>query len=178
MVVVRRDSEADLQKKFFTFIRRLATIDPRMGLVYSVPNEGAQTERRRLYCYRLGMTRGISDVNIDIPSRDGRYGYLRLEFKSDTGCQSPDQRTYQSLASQYGNGKYVICRTISDVLQVLADYFGDPISHWQTLFWKYGPKESTKKRRMPSLEEDLGEFAEAERNLPICNQFLRYKKCY
>jgi hypothetical protein len=63
------------------------------------------------------------------------------------------------LVSQNGNGKYVICRTISDVLRVLADYFGDPISHWQTLFWKYGPKESTKKRRMPSLEEVLGEFA-------------------
>jgi hypothetical protein len=130
-----------------------------MGLVYSVPNEGAQTERRRLYCYRLGMTRGISDVNVDIPSKDGQYGYLRLEFKSTGGYQSPDQKAYQSLVTSHGKGKYVVCRTISDVLQVLADYFGDPISHWQLLFWKYGPKEITKKRRLPSLEEVLGEFA-------------------
>ncbi|MDR0742150.1 MAG: hypothetical protein LBE98_01660 [Puniceicoccales bacterium] len=149
MVLVRRHSEADTQKKFFTFIRRLATIDPRMGLVYSVPNEGAQTERRRLYCYRMGMTRGISDVNVDIPSRDGRYGYLRLEFKSDTGCQSPDQRTYQSLVSQYGNGKYVICRTISDAITALADHLGESRDYWQMLQKKYSPREQKKPSPLP-----------------------------
>jgi len=85
MAIGKRHSEADLQKKFFTFIRRLAAEDPRMGLAYSVPNEGAQTDQRRLYCYRMGMTRDISDVNIDLRSQDSRHGYLRIEFKSDIG---------------------------------------------------------------------------------------------
>jgi hypothetical protein len=90
---IRRHSEAATQRCFFTIIRRLATIDPRMGLVYSVPNDGPLTEHRRLHCFRMGMTRGISDVNVDLPSGDGRYGYLRMEFKSDIGHQSPDQCT-------------------------------------------------------------------------------------
>jgi hypothetical protein len=63
----RRHWEAELQRRFFTFIRRVRMFDPRMGLVYSVPNEGAQTEQRRLYCYRLGMLGGVSDVNVDLP---------------------------------------------------------------------------------------------------------------
>jgi hypothetical protein len=89
---IRRHFESDTQRKFFTIIRRLSAIDPRRGLVYSVPNDGPLTEHRRMHCFRMRMTRDISDVNVDIPSGDGKYGYLRLEFKSETGHQSPDQR--------------------------------------------------------------------------------------
>jgi hypothetical protein len=149
---IRRHSEAATQQRFFTIIRRLATIDPRMGLVYSVPNDGPLTEHRRLHCFRMGMTRGISDVNVDLPSGDGRYGYLRLEFKSDTGCQSPDQCTYQSLVSQYGCGRYVICRTVSDAITALADHLGESRDYWQMLQKKYSPREQ---RKPPTLPDDL-----------------------
>jgi hypothetical protein len=154
---IRRHSEADTQRRFFTIIRRLGTIDPRMGLVYSVPNDGPLTESRRLYCFRMGMTRGISDVNVDIPSGDGKYGYLRLEFKSDTGCQSPDQHTFQSLVSQYGRGKYVICRTVSEAITAIADHLGESRDFWQMLQKKYSPREQRKKP-IPPLDDIWKEF--------------------
>ena len=144
-MVIRRHSESDTQRRFFTIIRRLGTIDPRMGLVYSVPNDGPLTEHRRLYCFRMGMTRGISDVNVDIPSGDGKYGYLRLEFKSDTGRQSTDQRTFQALVSQYGHGRYVICHTVSEAITALADHLGESRDYWQMLQKKYSPKEQQRK---------------------------------
>jgi hypothetical protein len=97
----------------------------------------------------MGMTRGISDVNVDLPSRDGKFGYLRLEFKSDTGHQSPDQRTYQSLVSQYGQGRYVICRTVSDAIAALADHLGESRDYWQMLQKKYSPREQKKASPLP-----------------------------
>jgi hypothetical protein len=104
------------------------------------------------------MTRGISDVNVDIPSGDGRYGYLRLEFKSQTGQQSSDQHTYQLLVSQYGHGKYVICRSVSDAVTAIADYLGESREYWQMLAKRYAPRDHPKTRKLPSFGNILEEF--------------------
>jgi hypothetical protein len=97
------------------------------------------------------MTRGVSDVSVDIPSGDGRYRYLRLEFKSQTGHQSSDQRTYQPLVSQYGHGKYVICRSVSDAVTAIADYLGESHEDWQMLEKKYAPSERSNVGSCPPL---------------------------
>jgi hypothetical protein len=72
-----------------------------------------------------------------------------MEFKSDTGHQSPDQCTYQSLVSQYGCGKYVICRTVSDAITALADHLGESRNYWQMLQKKYSPREQKKPFHLP-----------------------------
>lgn len=100
----RKCTESDMQIQFFSWIRRLALLDERFHLVYSVPNEGAQSETRRLKMYRMGLTRGVSDINVDLPSHDNRFGYLRIELKAASGVQSSDQKEYQRLVNQYGGG--------------------------------------------------------------------------
>jgi hypothetical protein len=37
------------------------------------------------------------------------------------------------LASQYGAGKYVIYRTVSDAITALANYLGESQDYWQML---------------------------------------------
>lgn len=105
-------------------IRKLAKVDERWNLVYSVPNSSAQSLRSRLHEYRLGLHRGVSDVAVDLPSRDGRYGFLRIEFKSPVGVQSDDQREYQRLVTLYGRGLYLLCRSSDEAFMALSDYLG------------------------------------------------------
>lgn len=92
--------------------------------------------------YRMGATNGVSDVNIDLPSPDGQYGYLRIELKSVTGKQSVTQQHYQGLVTQYGHGYYSVCQSLDDVLTTLACYFKEPMSKWQELWALYGPKST------------------------------------
>ncbi len=135
----RRCKESDLQMQFFRWIRRLALIDERFQLVYSVPNEGAQTESRRLRMYRMGLTSGVADINIDLPSYDGKYGYLRIELKTNTGRQSTDQKNYERLVGTHGGGLYIVCRSISEILDVFSRYFG-PGYDWSVLYARYGER--------------------------------------
>ena len=125
----RTHLEYAIQTDFFVVIRKLEQVDERWGLIYSVPNAAAQSRRSRLHEYRLGLHRGVADVAVDLPSADHSYGYLRIEFKTPTGSQSPDQRNYQRLVTTYGSGLYVICRSVDDAFSVLANYLGlDPAS--------------------------------------------------
>lgn len=137
-------SETELQIRFFTWIRRLALVDSRLHLIYSVPNEGPQSNTRRLKMYRMGLTRGVSDINVDLPSYDGKYGYLRIELKSQIGRQSPDQANFQRLVTWYGGGKYVLCRSFDDIISELTQYFG-PLYNWDELYQKYATHD-----RMPA----------------------------
>lgn len=102
----RRYRECDLQMQFFQWIRQLALIDEHFHLVYSVPNEGAQSSTRRLMMYRMGLTAGVADINIDLPSADGKYGYLRIELKSNIGRQSEEQKNFERLVREHGG---VVC---------------------------------------------------------------------
>lgn len=146
----RKCTESDMQIQFFSWIRRLALLDERFHLVYSVPNEGAQSETRRLKMYRMGLTRGVSDINVDLPSHDNRFGYLRIELKTASGVQSSDQKEYQRLVNQYGGGLYVLCRSMSEVLDVFGKYFG-PCYDWVGLYARYGVVD----RRPSSLKRSL-----------------------
>ncbi|MDR1457738.1 MAG: hypothetical protein LBI47_02745, partial [Puniceicoccales bacterium] len=56
------------------------------------------------------------------------------------------------LVSQYGHGRYVICRTVSEAITALADHLGESRDYWQMLQNKYSPREQPKKP-IPPLDD-------------------------
>lgn len=120
----RSHLEYDIQTEFFCVIRKLAKVDERWRLVYSVPNGSAQSMRSRLHEYRMGLTRGVSDVCVDLPSADGRYGFLRIEFKTPAGVQSTEQLEYERLVTLYGGGLYVVCRSSDEAFRAISAFLG------------------------------------------------------
>ena len=142
----RTHLEYDIQTDFFVVIRKLERVDERWGLIYSVPNAAAQSRRSRLHEYRLGLHRGVADVAVDLPSSDHSYGYLRIEFKTPTGSQSPDQRHYQHLVTSYGSGLYVVCRSVDEAFSTLATYLGLDRDHFLDKVKSLRPKRKGGKR--------------------------------
>lgn len=108
-----------MQTRVFHVIKKLRMADERWGLVYSVPMENIANRARAA---RMGCTRGISDINCDLPSASGEFGYLRIELKTSMGSQSPDQKAYEHLVTAYGRALYVVCRSENEVFVVLANY--------------------------------------------------------
>jgi hypothetical protein len=138
MCVRRVYAEFDAQAAFFSVIRKLRNLDERWNLVYAVPNESVGMRYR---AYRLGLQRGASDVNVDLPSGDGRYGYLRLEFKSANGIQSPEQKYFQRIVEDFGGGHYAIVRSADEAFRVLATYLGLPSSDFASACSRLLPRK-------------------------------------
>jgi hypothetical protein len=84
----------------------------------------------------------------------GRYGYLRIEFKSDTGKQTAAQEAYEHLVGQYGGGKYVVCRSMGAALCALAEHLGEAVEYWEMLYAKYGVREGTTKQQLAPVDID------------------------
>lgn len=121
-----RYAETEMQCQIFAIIRRLEEKDERWGLIYSVPNDAATSQRARLAAYRKGLTKGISDINCDLPSADGTIPFLRIELKSSDGVQSEEQLDYQRKIRKYTAGNYCVIRSLEAFFKLLARHLGLP----------------------------------------------------
>lgn len=108
-------------------------------LFYAVPNgaEVSDKQRKKLFCE--GMTAGVSDMKLDVPSVDGKYHTLGVEFKRETyetklkdgrmilkkghTTQSKEQKAWQAAFESAGN-KYVVVWTDEMFQKAITDYIG------------------------------------------------------
>lgn len=111
-------------------------------LFFAVPNGANVTEKQRMKLTAEGMTRGVADTLLVVPSHDGRYHCLGVEFKKKnynttldrkTGTcrlkvthtkQSPDQVAWQKAFEQAGN-RYVVVWDYEDFQKVIAEHLGE-----------------------------------------------------
>lgn len=104
--------EADLQREAVKWMRENL---PDM-IIFSVPNEACF--RRVNYFRDLGMLKGVSDVIVV-----GLEQVIFIEFKSETGRLSTEQRKFKAKVESLGHTHLVI-RYMSD----LKHFFGFPAS--------------------------------------------------
>jgi len=124
--------EDDIQGEFF---RVVPTFFPRIPdkLLFAVPNGGKRDQVTRTNkkgvtstwspeatrMKQQGVKSGVSDVILLIPKKG--FSCLCLEFKTDTGDQSPEQKTFQQQLEACG-GKYVIVRSAGKAIDCMKEY--------------------------------------------------------
>ncbi|MCW0484086.1 VRR-NUC domain-containing protein [Gaoshiqia sediminis] len=123
--------EDDIQADFFEKVKLFFPNLPDK-LLFAVPNGGkrdrktVQTksgsksfspEAARLK--RQGVKAGVSDVILLIPKKG--FASLLMEFKTQSGRQSDEQKEFQRQAEMCGS-KYVIVRSVNDALAAMKDY--------------------------------------------------------
>ena len=102
------------------FIRWLAIAKPLIrALTFSVPNGGTRNAREVIELKRQGLTNGVSDIFICIPSRD-LHG-LFIEFKSRTGKVSEEQAAFIARVKEAGYGA-VVCYSFDEAQVILLNY--------------------------------------------------------
>lgn len=92
-------------------------------LLFAVPNGGARNKREAGIMKAEGVTAGVADIILLIPS--GGYASLCMEFKTEKGWQQETQKLWQQAAERAGN-KYAIIRSFDDFRTEVKNYLPPP----------------------------------------------------
>lgn len=110
--------EGDIQADFFDKVKLFFPNLPEK-LLFAVPNGGSRHKIEAANMKRQGVKSGVSDVILLIPKKG--FASLLLEFKTQSGQQSDEQKEFQRQAEMCGS-KYVIVRSVKDALAAMKDY--------------------------------------------------------
>lgn len=110
--------EADIQSEFFN---KMKLFFPKLPdkLIFAVPNGGSRHKIEAANMKRQGIKAGVADVILLIPKNG--FASLCLEFKTDSGRQSDEQKEFQRQAESCGS-KYVIVRSVAEAIQATKEY--------------------------------------------------------
>ena len=90
------------------------------GLYIHIPNEGNRSSKLDGAMRKaLGLVAGAPDTFLFIASH-GYFG-LAIEYKTETGVQSAEQKAFQSRLEQQCY-KYCLCRSLAQFQEIILDY--------------------------------------------------------
>lgn len=90
------------------------------GLYIHIPNEGNRSSKQDGAKRKaLGLVAGAPDTFLFI-ARRGYFG-LAIEFKTETGVQSQEQKAFQARLEQQGY-KYCLCRSLAQFKEIIEEY--------------------------------------------------------
>lgn len=109
--------ESNIQQNAVTWFRLQY---PQLSKVLiAVPNGGRRGKIEACIMKAEGVVAGAADMLLLTPR--GNYGALCIEFKTETGRQSPKQKEWQEAAEKAGN-KYVIVRSEEEFMAEIREY--------------------------------------------------------
>ncbi|MBQ3690154.1 MAG: VRR-NUC domain-containing protein [Bacteroidales bacterium] len=109
--------ESQLQRNCFSYFRYKY---PKLArLFFAVPNGGFRNAREAGIMKAEGVTKGVADTILLVPNRD--FHGLCIEFKTETGRQSPHQKTWQAEVEAQGY-KYEIIKNLDTFIAVIENY--------------------------------------------------------
>jgi len=130
----RRDaspSESQIQCAFVSWCRWNEAKYPALRLAFAVPNGGLRNVITAVRLKREGARKGVPDWMLPVPLikwgdggviRVGRQASgLMIEFKSDKGRLSPEQKDYHKLANTYG-WRVEVCTSAEQAIKIVEDY--------------------------------------------------------
>ena len=95
-------------------------------LMFSVPNGGYRHIQTAIRMHNEGMTAGVSDLILLMPSGDGVFHSLCIEMKTlaKTSKQSTAQKDWQKQIEQVGNC-YKVVHCFEEFVHVVRAYIGE-----------------------------------------------------
>lgn len=111
--------EHDHQAAFFKWLGNYPNI---RDSAFAVPNGGSRHPAEAVKLRAEGVTSGIPDVMIGIPSNG--YPGLFIEFKSKVGRVSYNQKAKLKRFAHNGYACHV-CRSVDEGVRVTTEYLGD-----------------------------------------------------
>ncbi len=124
-----KHKESDLQIRCIKWFRY--QYPPFAMLMHHPKNEGHGNRRQGAIAKAEGVTPGVADIILHVPSYINCqaedithirfYTSLAIEMKTATGRQSPEQRQWQRLFEASG-GRYVIIRSYDEFVSEVTRY--------------------------------------------------------
>lgn len=96
--------EQELQIAFFEWAKWQKGRYPELRLMHHIPNGGKRSKAEAAIFKAMGVKRGVPDVFLPVPR--GIYHGLYIEFKSDSGTPTSDQKEFLKSLQEAG---YFVC---------------------------------------------------------------------
>jgi hypothetical protein len=116
--------EKHIQAAFISWRDTFKRQYPILNAIFACPNSiWAKNKSVAQSMVNQGMTRGITDIICLAPSHDKKYFGLLIEFKSETGKQTPEQIYFQDFFNELGY-KSVVCRSAFEASTLVNEHLG------------------------------------------------------
>lgn len=113
--------EHDHQVMLFRWAQTMAAVEPRLALMYAIPNAGKRTAFTAARMKEEGLKPGVPDLCLPLP----RYGcgalYIEMKSRETNGRVSKDQRWWLDELRAAGNQSQV-CYSWLEARQAVRDY--------------------------------------------------------
>jgi hypothetical protein len=114
-----KDEEHKIQTEFFNILRMSESKNPILKYIFAIPNGSKRSIGVAKKLKAEGVKRGVPDVAVPISSQ--QYAGMFIEFKSEKGKLSKEQKEY--IGHLENEGYYcVVCRTSCDAITKLEKY--------------------------------------------------------
>ena len=95
--------------------------------LFAVGNGGVRSAKEAAIMKGEGVTAGVSDLILLLPSGDGKYHGLCIEMKTtDKNSGQTDKQIEWQQAVERAGYKYVVCRTFEEFQKIIIDYLKRP----------------------------------------------------
>lgn len=112
-------SEHTEQANVIMWAQAHAVRDPRLTLLFAIPNGGARSKRTAALLKREGVKRGVPDLFLPVPS-GGRHG-LFIEMKKKGGRLTTQQKQWLGELNELGYSA-VVCYSADEAIETIQEY--------------------------------------------------------
>ena len=116
--------EHKMQVALFTWARLVARNNPRLNLLFAIPNGGHRDPRTAAQLKAEGVKAGVPDICLPV-SRGGHHG-LWLELKAGKNKPTEQQDNWHRELKRQGYAVHVIHDEWTIAVQIIEDYLTHP----------------------------------------------------
>ena len=95
--------------------------EPRLKLLYAIPNAARRSPRQGAWMKAEGMKAGVPDLCLPVP--EVGYMGLYIEMKMPGNTLTKEQQEFMALLNRYGH-RVVTCHSSTEAIQVIKEYLG------------------------------------------------------
>ena len=117
----RAEVEAQEQRAFFVWLRLHARAHPELRWVHAIPNGLWLGPKRGADAVELGLTAGVWDVFVPVPS-SGCHG-LYIELKTGRNGLTAEQASFRAALEPLGF-QFAVCRSWLEASNSVCEYLG------------------------------------------------------
>lgn len=114
-------TEHDEQKALWQWSRQMLSLDPRVGMLVSIPNAAKRSYKLASYLRSEGLSKGFPDLMLACPN-NGYHG-LFIELKRKDGKPSPEQMAWLESLRNHGY-QACVCWGADEAIATIKEYLG------------------------------------------------------
>jgi hypothetical protein len=117
----RAEIEAQEQRAFFMWLRLHSRQFPELRWVHAIPNGLWLGPKRGAEAVELGLTAGVWDIFVPVPSSE--YHGLYIELKAGRNGLTDEQAAFRAVLEPQGF-RFMVCRSWLEASETVCEYLG------------------------------------------------------